>query len=76
MEIQTTVKELPEKMRKMGFSSETSIRVIVEEPPKKGHPKRSHFPFLDGPVWDQEGPNDISENIDHYLYEADNIHGE
>ena len=76
MEIQTTIKDLPEKVRQLGISPETSVRLIINDVRVKTNRKKSHFPFLNGEVWDdKEGFTDISENVDHYLYDSDNIHG-
>ena len=77
MEIQTTIKDLPEKIKQLGVSPETFIRVIIFDDKQSAPRKKSHFPFLHSDVWsDKEGETDISENIDRYLYDMEDIHGE
>lgn len=77
MEIQTTLKELPERIKDLKIDPETKIRLIINEIPPKTCCNKSHFPFLHSGVWsDEQGPTDISENVDHYLYDMDNIHGD
>ncbi|MFW6333032.1 MAG: hypothetical protein ACOC23_06990 [Thermodesulfobacteriota bacterium] len=61
MEIITTIKDLPERIKQL-------------EIPHEKNQKKFHFPFLEGKVWDDaEGPTDISSNIDHYIYDSNNI---
>ncbi|MFP4033382.1 MAG: hypothetical protein ACLFRG_15205 [Desulfococcaceae bacterium] len=76
MEIETTIKDLPEKIRALNIPPETNIRIIIpEEEENRVPPKGSRFLFLDSPHWDGEGPSDISENLDDYLYDEESIHG-
>jgi len=77
MEIQTTIKEFPEKIKGLNVTPETPIRVIIHEVTMTGSRKRPYLPFLHSEVWDDEiGPADISENIDHYLYDLESPHAE
>lgn len=74
MEIQTTIEAFSERIATLGISPETPIRVIIEKCPDIGDGNR--LPFLHSGVWDeQNGPADISENTDHYLYDSGDIHG-
>ncbi len=75
MEIQTTLKELPDRIKQLDISPDTRIRLIIEEIRDPSGKEKSHFPFLYGKVWtDVEGPIDISENVDAYLYDTEDIH--
>ncbi len=75
MEIQTTIKDLPERIRQLGISPETSVRVIIDENEtanKKQYKKP--YPYIafldDNDFWDgDETPTDLSVNVDKYLYD-------
>ncbi|GEM_PF-2059152 len=78
MKIQTTIKAFSEKIEALGISSETPITVIVETFRHTGdrNEGKPRLPFLHSRVWDEpEGPADISENTDYYLYDSEDIHG-
>ncbi len=71
----TTIQELPEKIKSLNISSEAHIRVIIEEIKEKGNAtisdekRSSKFQFLNEDLWDcEKTPTDLSENHDHYLY--------
>ena len=67
MEIETTIKDLPEKICALNIPPEMNIRIIIPEEEENRVPaKGNRFPFLDGSLWDGEGPSDISENLDGY----------
>jgi len=78
MEIHTTIKEFSEKMGTPSISPDTPITVIIGTFPYAGDSKnrKPPLPFLHSAVWDdQEGPTDISENTDRYLYDSGDVHG-
>lgn len=82
MEIQTTIREFSETIRNMNIPLDTAIRVIIDESEKNIRKvgakdgKKNRLPFLDDDIWDDEnGPSDISENIDSYLYDSDAPYG-
>lgn len=73
--VNTTIQELPEKLRSLNISPETHIRVIIEEIKEKDAPKvlskKKHpkFQFINEDIWDKKNtPTDLSENHDKYLY--------
>ena len=73
--VNTTIQELPEKIRSLNISPETHIRVIIEEIKEKdgseilSKKKRSKFQFINDDMWDNKNtPTDLSENHDKYLY--------
>ncbi|MDM8536364.1 hypothetical protein QUF70_06390 [Desulfobacterales bacterium HSG17] len=82
MEIQTTIRELPQRIKSLNVSPETSILVIIDELMNRKKMdtktnKKPYLPFLDEDIWDdRNGPVDISENTDYYIYDLDNPHGE
>jgi len=77
MEIQTTFKELSKKLENLDFSPETPVRIIIEKDKAEEGAVRSksrqesYLPFLDSEMWDEEVPEDLSSNVDYYLYELD-----
>lgn len=78
MEIQSTFKELPEKIRHLDLSPEASVRVVISEIKiaRQKHKRALYLPFLDGELWDGEDtPTDLSANVDYYLYDLDDPHG-
>jgi hypothetical protein len=78
MEIQTTVKAFSERIDTLGICPETPIRVTIGDSPKTedSNGGKIRLPFLHSGVWDDlDGPADISENTDHYLYDSGDIHG-
>ena len=60
---------LSEIMKK--FQSETTKSSVESANSKR------EIAFLKAPVWegDQDSPADISENVDHYLYDVEALHG-
>ncbi len=83
MEIQTTIKDFSDRMKHLGISPETSIRVIIDKADAKDgngevhDRKEAYLPFLDSGMWDGEDvPEDLSSNVDQYLYDLDEPHGE
>jgi hypothetical protein len=70
MEIQTTIKDFTEKIRFMNISPDTPITVTIETfRPGDDKKEKPRLLFLNSDVWDdQDGPADISENTDDYLY--------
>lgn len=68
----TTIQELPEKIRSLNISPKTHIRVIIEEKGTatiSGERRISKYQFLNEDLWDcEKTPTDLSENHDHYLY--------
>ncbi len=78
MEIQTTIENFSEKIKCLNLPPQTSVRVIIEKLRRKPKVRKTtpYLPFLYSGIWDDEdGPADISENTDAYLYDSDNIHG-
>ena len=74
MEMITTIKDLPERIKQLEIPPEKLVRIIIHEVQHEKNQKNSHFPFLEGKIWDDaEGPTDISNNIDHYIYDSNNI---
>ena len=74
----TTIQELPEKIKSLNISPETHIRVIIEKIREKDtikisdEWKTSKLLFLNNDLWDGEGtPTDLAENHDHYLYDEE-----
>ena len=73
MEIQTTIKNFPQKVKSLNIPPETPIRVIIKK--IKGIEKmayqKPYLPFLDdNDFWDSEAtPKDLSVNVDKYLYD-------
>jgi hypothetical protein len=77
MEIQTTIKAFSEKIGGLDISPETPITVIIQtfRHTGDGDEGKSRLPFLYSGVWDDpDGPEDISENTDYYLYDSGDIH--
>lgn len=85
MEFQSTPEEILEKIKLYKIPPNATMRIIVDDryvvataskTKKFRGTKKSHFPFLSGKIWyDEDGPADISENVDHYLYDSENVHG-
>ena len=82
MEIETTIGRLPEKIRDMALPPNTPIRVTIErtaEPVSSSPREKSrkpYLPFIHSEKWhDPDGPTDISQRVDDYLYDEDKIHG-
>ena len=75
MEFHTTIRNFPDEVRNLNIPPDTAIRIIIEKIPYKTETK-SNLPFLHSGVWDDgDGPTDISENTDDYLYNPEEIHG-
>lgn len=66
----TTIKELPDKIKSLDISPETSVKVTIEEINAASHENReSKYLFLNDDVWDGEDtPTDLADNHDKYLY--------
>jgi len=78
MEIQTTIKDFAEKIRLMDISPDTPVTVTIEtfRHPMDDKKRKPRLLFLNSDVWEgQDGPTDISENTDHYLYDSEDVHG-
>lgn len=72
----TTIQELPKKIKALNIPPETHIQVIIEKIREKDtikisdKRKNSKLLFLNNDVWDGEDtPIDLAENHDHYLYD-------
>lgn len=74
MEIQTTFKELHAKLEHLNISPETPVRLIIEgekngsEKVKTRTRKEPYLPFLDSGMWNYDIPEDLSSNVDYYLF--------
>lgn len=74
----TTIQELPDRIKSLNISPETHIRVIIEKIKEKATIKISDegkipkFLFLNDDLWDGENtPTDLAENHDYYLYDEE-----
>jgi hypothetical protein len=76
----TTVEKIPQEIRKLRVSPETTMQLIIAEyqddKTTKTKKKKSYLPFLHSGTWDdKKGNTDITKNHDYYLYDLDNPHG-
>ena len=77
MEIQTTIKDLPKKIQRFKVDPDTPIRVSFKvDCAGKEKIENSDLDFVDGEVWEEGENMDISSNIDLYLYDETNPHGQ
>ena len=76
VEIQTTARQIPEKIKSLHIAPDTIVRIFIDETEEVQLAKQDKgLPFLDGEYLDDKNIEpDIAKKHDAYLYDLDNIH--